>query len=260
METKAMVTAVLAGASGYSYKPWKGNFYPADLQNASMLAYYAQRLPTVEINNTFYRLPKKAVLESWSASTPANFRFVLKASRRITHMQRLKETGELTDYLFETADSLGTKLGPILFQLPPNLKKDLERLRRFLSGLAKERAVAFEFRHESWFEDDVFDALREHNAALCLADVEDQEDTEPELVATANWGYLRLRRDDYQDADLTRWLARIRQQPWAQAYVFFKHEDAGAAPKMAQRLNALADDVALADDGSPATHDGGTTG
>jgi uncharacterized protein YecE (DUF72 family) len=206
-----------------------------------MLGFYAARLPTVEINNTFYRLPKASVLEGWAAATPASFRFVLKASRRITHFQRLKETGELTDYLFKTADSLGPKLGPILFQLPPNLKKDLDRLQRFLGSLAAERTIAFEFRHESWLEDDVLDALRAHNAALCLADMEGGADAE--LVATADWGYLRLRRDDYADADLLRWLARIRAQPWSMAYVFFKHEDAGAAPRLASQLMRLMDEA-----------------
>jgi uncharacterized protein YecE (DUF72 family) len=233
---------VLAGASGYSYKPWKGSFYPKDLPDADMLGFYAERLPTVEINNTFYRLPKAAVLEGWQARTPARFRFVLKASRRITHIQRLKETGELTDYLFKTADSLGAKLGPILFQLPPNLKKDLDRLQRFLAGIPADRIIAFEFRHESWLEDDVLDALRAHNAALCLADIEGVTD-DAELVTTADWGYLRLRRDDYADADLARWLARIRAQPWSQAYVFFKHEDAGAAPRLAGRLMQLMDEA-----------------
>jgi len=232
-------TQVLAGASGYSYKPWKGSFYPADLPDEDMLGFYAERLPTVEINNTFYRLPKASVLETWAAATPAGFRFVLKASRRITHFQRLKDTAELTDYLFQTADSLGTKLGPVLFQLPPHLKKDLERLQRFLASLGRERTIALEFRHDSWLEEDVFNALREHNAALCLADVEGSDDTP--LVPTADWGYLRLRRDDYADADLMRWLARIHQQPWSLAYVFFKHEDAGAAPRLASRLMRLMD-------------------
>jgi uncharacterized protein YecE (DUF72 family) len=233
---------VLAGASGYSYKPWKGVFDPKELPDADMLGFYAKRLPTVEINNTFYRLPKATVLEGWQACTPANFRFVLKASRRITHIQRLKETSELTDYLFKTADSLGPKLGPILFQLPPNLKKDLDRLQRFLASIAAERTIALEFRHESWLEDDVFDALRAHNAALCLADIEGGSE-DADLVPTADWGYLRLRRDDYADADLVSWLARIRAQPWSTAYVFFKHEDAGAAPRLAGRLLRLMDEV-----------------
>jgi uncharacterized protein YecE (DUF72 family) len=230
---------LLAGASGYSYKPWKGSFYPKDLKDAEMLGYYAERLPTVEINNTFYRLPKASVLEEWSARTPEHFRFVLKASRRITHLQRLKDVGELTAYLFETADTLGPKLGPVLFQLPPHLKKDLERLQRFCAGVPPGRRFALEFRHESWLDDEVFDVLRGHGAALCVADTEDAE-ANPPLLASATFGYLRLRRDDYADADLERWLARIRAQPWSEAYVFFKHEDEGAAPRLAQRLLSLA--------------------
>jgi uncharacterized protein YecE (DUF72 family) len=231
---------LLAGASGYSYKPWKGPFYPKDLPDAEMLGFYAERLPTVEINNTFYRLPKASVLEGWAAQTPAEFRFVLKASRKITHIHRLKDVGEMTDYLFATADILGPKLGPLLFQLPPYLKKDLDRLRRFLDGVPRGRA-ALEFRDQSWLDDDVFEVLRGHDAALCVADTEDGPagDDLP-LVATASFGYLRLRRDDYGDADLGRWLARIRAQPWSRAYVFFKHEDEGAAPRLARRLMELA--------------------
>jgi uncharacterized protein YecE (DUF72 family) len=231
---------LLAGASGYSYKPWKGSFYPNDLPDADMLGFYAERLPTVEINNTFYRLPKASVLETWSARTPDSFRFVLKASRRITHIQRLKDVGELTDHLFKTADTLGPKLGPILFQLPPYLKKDLERLRRFCDGVAQKRVIAFELRDDSWLADDVFDTLRDQDAALCVADTEGgPAEGELPLIATASFGYLRLRRDDYDDAGLARWLARIRAQPWSTAYVFFKHEDEGAAPRLAQRLMRL---------------------
>ena len=236
-----MTLHLLAGASGYSYKPWKGPFYPKDLPDADMLTFYAARLPTVEINNTFYRLPKAEVLEQWAASTPEDFRFVLKASRKITHIQRLKDVDEISGYLFETAGALGPKLGPILFQLPPYLKKDLDRLRRFLDRVPSGRAVAFEFRDKSWADEDVVGVLRAHGAALCVADVEEAPASEdPALPATASFGYLRLRRDHYDDADLLRWLARIRAQPWSQAYVFFKHEDEGAAPRLAQRLLELA--------------------
>ena len=241
-----MSVRLLAGASGFAYKPWKGPFYPADLPDAGMLAYYAARLPTVEINNTFYRLPKAEVLAGWAEQTPANFRFVLKASRRITHIHRLKEVGELVDYFLTTAGTLGDKLGPLLFQLPPHMKKDLERLRVFLELVPKERRVALEFRNPSWFEDDVYELLRAHDAALCVAetgseDDDEEGDSEPvPLVATASWGYLRLRRDDYTDADLAAWATRIAAQPWSEAYVFFKHEDQGAAPKLALRLMDLA--------------------
>jgi uncharacterized protein YecE (DUF72 family) len=231
---------LFAGASGFSYKPWKGPFYPSHLPDAEMLGYYAARLPAVEINNTFYRLPKAEMLEDWAKKTPNGFRFALKASRRITHIQRLKDVAETAGYLFETAGALGAKLGPMLFQLPPYMKKDLGRLRAFLDLVPADRRVALEFRNASWFEDDVFDALRERAAALCFAesDADDKEgSSEPApLVATAPFGYLRLRREDYGDADLEAWAARIGGQGWSEAYVFFKHEDEGAAPKLALRL------------------------
>jgi uncharacterized protein YecE (DUF72 family) len=244
-----MSLRLFAGASGFSYKPWKGPFYPEDLPDAGMLGYYAARLPAVEINNTFYRLPKAKMLEDWAAQTPSGFRFVLKASRKITHIHRLKDVGELLAYLFETAGALGPRLGPMLFQLPPYMKKDLDRLRAFLDLVPADRRVALEFRNASWFEDDVYEALRARDAALCVAETEpdDKEgsnQTVP-LVATASWGYLRLRRDDYADADLEGWAERIRGQGWSEAYVFFKHEDQGAAPKLALRLIAIAgEDVA----------------
>ena len=240
-----MPVRLLAGASGFAYKPWKGPFYPAGLPDAGMLAFYAARLPAVEINNTFYRLPKADVLAGWAEQTPESFRFVLKASRRITHIQRLKEVGELVDYLFQTAATLGDRLGPLLFQLPPHMKKDLDRLRVFLERVPKGRRVALEFRNASWFEDDVFELLRAHDAALCVAETGGEDDadegSEPvPLIATASWGYLRLRRDDYADADLRAWAERIAAQPWSDAYVFFKHEDEGAAPRLARRLLDLA--------------------
>jgi uncharacterized protein YecE (DUF72 family) len=221
---------VLAGTSGFSYKEWKGSFYPEDLPAEEMLAYYSARLPAVEINNTFYRMPKPALLESWAAQVPPGFRFVLKASQRITHRKRLKEAGEEVAYFFQTAATLGDRLGPTLVQLPPNLKKDLPRLEAFLSVLPEGAKAAFEFRHASWFEDDVFAALRAKGAALCIA--EDEELATP-LVATAPWGYLRLRRQDYDDAAVAAWAEKVRGQVWEEAYAFFKHEDAGSGPKLA---------------------------
>lgn len=229
---------LLAGASGYSYKPWKGPFYPAKLPDSEMLAYYAARLPAVEINNTFYRMPKSAVLADWSAKTPKDFRFVLKASRRITHQQRLKDSAETLGYLYKSAEALGDKLGAVLFQLPPNMKKDLDRLKGFLALLPPDQKAAFEFRHDSWFDEAVYDCLRTHDAAFCISEFEDDDKATPK-VATARWGYLRLRRDSYADADLEAWLQHLRRQAWDQAFVFFKHEDEGAAPKLAQRLLEL---------------------
>jgi uncharacterized protein YecE (DUF72 family) len=235
-----MTVRLFAGASGFSYKPWKGPFYPEGLPDSEMLAYYAARLPAVEINNTFYRLPKAKMLEDWVAQTPDRFRFVLKASRKITHIHRLKDVGEMTEYLFETAGALGARLGPLLFQLPPYMKKDLDRLRVFLDLVPADRRVALEFRNASWFDDEVFDALRAHDAALCYAETDSEDDdgsneTAP-LVATASFGYLRLRRADYGDRELEAWADRIRSENWSEAYVFFKHEDDGTAPKFARRL------------------------
>jgi len=224
---------VLAGTSGFSYKEWKGSFYPEDLPAEEMLAYYSARLPAVEINNTFYRMPKPSMLEGWAAQVPAEFRFILKASQRITHRKRLKEAGDEVAYFFQTASTLGERLGPTLFQLPPNLKKDLPRLESFLTVLPEGARVAFEFRHASWFEEDVFSVLRTHGSALCVA--EDEELATP-LVATAPWGYLRLRRQDYDDAAVAGWAEKVRAQPWSEAYVFFKHEDAGSGPKLAAEL------------------------
>ena len=221
---------VLAGTSGFSYKEWKGSFYPEDLPVEEMLAYYSARLPAVEINNTFYRMPKPALLESWASQVPAEFRFILKASQRITHRKRLKEAGDEVAYFFQTASTLGDRLGPTLVQLPPNLKKDLPRLEAFLSVLPEGAKAAFEFRHASWFEEDVFAALRARGAALCIA--EDEELATP-LVPTASWGYLRLRRQDYDDAAVAAWAEKVRGQAWDDAYVFFKHEDAGSGPKLA---------------------------
>ena len=212
---------VLIGTSGYSYKPWKGSFYPEDLPEAEMLRFYATRFPTVEVNNTFYRMPTRPVVERWAEETPEGFHFVLKAPQRFTHQARLRATDALP-YFFETASALGGKLGPVLFQLPPNFKKDLERLRGFLAALPKDRRTAFEFRHESWFDEDVFSALREAGAALCAADTDEAEAT---VLPTAEWGYLRLRRADYGDEALRAWAERIRSQPWQEAFVFFKHEE-----------------------------------
>lgn len=226
------------GTSGYAYKEWKGSFYPEDLPAKRMLHYYGERFRAVEINNTFYRMPTAAVLETWAAAVPADFKFVLKAPRRITHVQQLKDAADSLAYLLDIAGTLGRRLGPLLFQLPPSLKKDLPRLGEFLALLPPQRRVAFEFRHPSWFDEDVFDMLRTHRAALCIADVEG--DLEVPFVATADWGYLRLRRTDYDDADLQRWARRVQEQPWQDVFVFFKHEDAGTGPQLAKRFLELA--------------------
>jgi uncharacterized protein YecE (DUF72 family) len=226
------------GTSGYSYKEWKGTFYPRDLPDKQMLRFYGERFRTVEINNTFYRMPKAAVLEGWANEVPADFKFVLKAPQRITHMQRLKNAGDSVSHLLEVSAALKERLGLLLFQLPPNLKKDVQRLQEFLALLPPQRRVTFEFRHQSWFDEEVFGVLRDHGAALCIAEAEDS--LEIPFVATADWGYLRLRRPDYGDAELRTWLRRVREQGWQDVFVFFKHEDEGKGPEMAKRLMELA--------------------
>jgi uncharacterized protein YecE (DUF72 family) len=227
------------GTSGYSYKEWKGSFYPKDLAAKGMLRYYAERFGTVEINNTFYRMPKASVLEAWAAEVPGDFKFVLKAPQRITHFQRLKDADDSVSYLLEVAGVLQERLGPLLFQLPPNLKKDAPRLRDFLKLLPPHRRAAFEFRNQSWFDDEVFDLLRDNRTALCIAEAED--DLEIPFVSTADWGYLRLRRPDYGDPELSAWAKRVQQQQdWRDAFVFFKHEEEGKGPQMAKRFLELA--------------------
>ncbi len=234
---------IAVGTSGYAYKEWKGSFYPADLPADAMLRFYGSKFGAVEINNTFYRMPTEKVLVGWAADVPDGFTFVLKASQRITHRKRLKEAGEEVGYFMKTANVLGPKLGPTLFQLPPNLKKDLARLTDFLSHVPDTWRSAFEFRHASWFEDDVFAALQAHNAALVIADTDPEEgEAEPlkvPMVATADWGYLRLRRQAYQQPDLVGWANTVQGQPWKEAFVFFKHEEAGAGPKLVEQFTAL---------------------
>jgi len=228
---------VRTGTSGFSYKEWKGSFYPDDLPAAEMLSFYASRLGAVEINNTFYRMPKAEVLESWAEQTGEDFRFVLKASRRITHFKRLKDVDEEVVYFLRTAATLGERLGAVLFQLPPNLKKDTERLASLLDLLGDPGRAAVEFRHPSWFASDVVELLRERGAALCAADTDEQAG---EIVDTGRLGYLRLRGADYSDADLATWADRVRSAGWDEAFVFFKHEDAGTGPRLARRFAELA--------------------
>jgi uncharacterized protein YecE (DUF72 family) len=229
----------LIGTSGFAYKPWKGPFYPADLKDDQMLSFYGTRFRTVEINNTFYRMPKADVLSKWASQVPPDFLFVLKASRRITHITRLKDTDDSTGYLFTTAEVLGAKLGPVLFQLPPNFKKDVPRLREFLAKIPPLRQAVLEVRHDSWLDDEVYATLKERKVALCAADMgagDEEAEKEVPLVPTAEWGYLRLRRDAYGDRDLEDWAQRVRDQPWQRAFVFFKHEEQGEAPRMAARF------------------------
>ena len=227
---------LLAGTSGYSYKEWLGRFYPADLPAAKMLPYYAGRFSTVEINYTFYRMPTPKLVAGWCAQVPEGFRFTLKAPRRITHEKRLREAGEDVAEFLRRAQLLGDKLGAILFQLPPFLKKDLPRLKNFLALLPPGVRVAFEFRNDSWQDTEVHEILRGHGAMLCVTDT-DEGDTP--FVSTSDHGYLRLRRTHYDDADLRLWVGKIAAQPMERLHVYFMHEDDALGTRWAQRLNEL---------------------
>ena len=226
------------GTSGYSYKEWKGSFYPEKIPAKDMLRFYSERLSTVEINATFYRMPQKSMLENWKEQVPGTFRFSLKAPQRITHFKRLKDTEEETKYFFETASVLDGQLGVVLFQLPPNMKKDLPRLEAFLNDLPQQLFTAFEFRHPTWFDDDVLEVLRNQNRALVVSDTDDMPATH--IDKTADWGYLRLRRVNYSEENLAEWHQRIREQDWKETFVFFKHEDEGTGPKLAAQFLGLA--------------------
>lgn len=232
---------LLAGASGYSFKEWKGEFYPQDMKPDAMLAWYAGRLPTVEINNTFYRMPAVAVLENWARSTPEGFRFAIKASRRITHLARLKAdtAADSVSYLYGVLAALGDKRGPVLFQLPPQLKKDLPRLELFLKILPENHHAAFEFRNSTWFDEEVYAALRAAGAALCLSEREDN--APPPLVETAPWGYVRLRLESYSDDDLRAWARKIQATGWQDTFVYFMHEP--TAPRYARTLMRVAEEA-----------------
>lgn len=225
---------VAAGTSGFSYKEWQGSFYPEKLPAARMLEFYTARLPAVELNNTFYRMPGEALIKGWEERSPADFRFVLKAPRSMTHSRKLADCGEPLARFIKLASGLGGKLGPLLFQLPPFFQKDIERLHSFLALMPREVRAAVEFRHPSWFDEDTYSALRGHNAALCVADVDDEET--PPVVPTANFGYFRLRRLDYTPDQIAAWATQIKGQPFDEAYVFFKHEI--KAPALATAFNA----------------------
>jgi uncharacterized protein YecE (DUF72 family) len=229
---------ILAGASGYAYAAWKGSFYPADIRPDAMLEWYASRLPAVEINNTFYRMPKADVLAHWAGATPPAFRFAIKASQRITHHARIdaERAAEPVAFLYRNLEALGAKRGPVLFQLPPFLKKDVARLSGFLQLLPPGHQAAFEFRHDSWFDDDVYALLKTAGAALCLSEREDN--APPPLVETAPWGYLRLRLETYAEDDLERWSQRIAATAWGDTCVFFMHEP--TAPGYAAALLRIA--------------------
>ena len=226
------------GTSGWSYKEWKGSFYPPKIPADEMLPYYAARFPTVEVNNSFYRIPSDRVLASWASQVPPEFRFVMKASRRITHNGRLKNEDGSLEYFLQAVNPLGHRMGPTLFQLPPTFKKDPARLQSFLSRLPRRWPAAVEFRHQSWFDEEVYQLLRDRDVALVAVD-EDEGEGAP-LIPTAAWGYLRLRRINYDRLQLSAWAARIREQPWSEAYVFLKHEEGSpTGPAAAEELQQI---------------------
>jgi uncharacterized protein YecE (DUF72 family) len=229
------------GTSGYGYKQWKGKFYPEKISPKEMLPFYSKRLCTVEINNTFYHMPTKSVLHSWAEQVPDGFIFALKAPQVVTHFKRLRNVDEEAGYLFRTLSALKGKLGPVLFQFPKSFHADPPALKYFLALIPGEISCAFEFRSPSWFDGEILDLLREKGCSLCISDTD--EHPAGEIVGTASWGYLRLRRSDYRSVDLSLWSERILSQKWERAFVFFKHEEEAKGPEMAMRFKALTDSI-----------------
>ena len=227
--------AIWVGTSGYNYPEWKGSFYPEKLPAAKMLPYYAERFPTVEINYTFYRAPTEKILDGWSRATPDPYRLTLKAPKRITHDARLRDCGDAVRQFMEVAATLGPKLGALLFQLPPNLKKDLALLDAFLDTFPPRVCAAFEFRHPSWLDDEIYARLRARNLALCVAD---SEKLQTPVEITADYAYFRLRDEGYGPDDIERW-ARVIQEKASSCrdvFVYFKHEESGKGPEFARQL------------------------
>ena len=235
---------VLVGTSGWSYKEWKGSFYPPKIPAEEMLRYYAGHFPTVEVNNSFYRIPAERVLAGWAEQVPASFRFVMKASRRVTHNNRLRDEDGSLGYFLRAINPLGDRLGPTLFQLPPNFKKDMDRLQGFLAALPRDWMAAMEFRHASWFDEEVYHALKTHGVALVTVDEREDEGTGSPLVPTTSWGYLRLRRVTYDEDQLRTWAGRILHQSWSEAYVYLKHEDGSpTGPAAAARISRILEQI-----------------
>jgi len=227
------------GTSGYAYQEWKGIFYPEKINPKEMLRFYSERFRTVEINNTFYHMPKESVLAAWAEQVPDDFIFSLKAPQVITHLKRLRNVSRETEYLFRTLSALDRKLGPVLFQFPKSFRADRNLVQDFFGLIPGGLDCAFEFRSPSWLADEILDLLREKGSSLCIADAD--ENPVEAILPTASWGYLRLRRSNYTDADLSQWLERILAQKWQRAFVFFKHEEEAKGPEMAARFLELAD-------------------
>ena len=229
---------IYIGTSGYAYKEWKGIFYPEKIPPKEMLRFYAERLNSVEINNTFYRMPTEGVLASWAEQVPDDFVFALKAPQIITHLKRLRDVGEETAYLFRTLAVLEPKLGPVLFQCPKSFRADRAALEGFLDLVPGNMPCTFEFRSASWLDSEILGLLHKRGCSLCTSDTD--ENPSNEIISTARWGYLRLRRSDYTDVDLSQWMERILAQKWQRAFVFFKHEEEAIGPGMAIRFQELA--------------------
>ena len=223
------------GTSGFQYPEWKGTFYPETLPASKMLPYYAERFSSTEINYTFRRIPSAKTIDNWSQATPARFRFSLKAPQKITHFAKLRACDDTLTYFYKVVSALGERLGPVLFQLPPSLKKDVALLGDFLRCFPGGMRAAFEFRHASWFDDEVFAQLKTNNIALCIAE---SEKLSTPVVATADFGYFRLRREDYTTDDVVRWTKTVVAQDdkWSDAFVYFKHEESGVGPKLASEM------------------------
>ncbi len=229
---------IYTGTSGYGYKEWKGKFYPEKISAKEMLRYYSGRLASVEINNTFYHMPTTGVLASWAEQVPGDFVFAIKSPQIITHMKRLRNVAEEAEYLFSTLSVMEKKLGPVLFQLPKSFHADRPALEDFLALVPAHMSCAFEFRSPSWLDVAILDLLREKGCSLCTADID--ENPAHEIISTAKWGYLRLRRSDYTNDDLSQWMKKILSQKWEKAFVFFKHEEEAVGPQTAIRFQELA--------------------
>ncbi len=228
---------IYVGTSGYGYKEWKGKFYPEKISPKEMLHFYSERLGAVEINNTFYHMPQESVLASWAEQVPDDFVFALKAPQVVTHLKRLKNVEAETGYLFRTLSILDRKLGPVLFQVPKSFRADLPVLEDFLALIPGNISCAFEFRSPSWLDAKIMELLRGKGCSLCITDSD--ENPASEIIQTAPWGYLRLRRSDYTDADLSQWMKRILSQKWKRIFVFFKHEEEAKGIETAMRFREL---------------------
>lgn len=226
------------GTSGFQYAEWKGTFYPEKMPAGKMLPFYAERFSTTEINYTFHRIPSGKTIEGWFKATPERFKFALKAPQKVTHFARLRNCADTMRFFHQVVLDLETKLGPVLFQLPPTLKKDAALLSAFMAEVPEGMRAAFEFRDPSWFDDEVYGILKEKNIALCIAE---SEKLSTPAVATADYGYLRLRREDYQKDDVARWSETVKahEAAWSDAFIYFKHEESGIGPKLAAHMMEL---------------------